>query len=175
MTGSWYFHLFLCESHCRYNQLQCVDFSGICIMICGSTTSPFYYSFMCEENWYYGRLYIGQVWTFCIIALIVTLCVDSKWVNAVSYIIAGYSTVPAMLHLLWYTTEESVHNFQIWPWLFGGTTYAVGAIIYALKIPERCFPKTFDIWLQSHTIFHWMILFAAILHIWGSLRVFHER
>lgn len=111
MTGSWYFHLFLCESHCRYNQLQCVDFSGICIMICGSTTSPFYYSFMCEENWYYGRLYIGQVWTFCIIALIVTLCVDSKWVNALSYIIAGYSTVPAMLHLLWYTTEESVHNF----------------------------------------------------------------
>ena len=111
MSGSWYFHLFLCESEPRYKWLQCVDFSGICIMICGSTTSPFYYSFMCEENWWYGRLYIGQVWSFCLIALILTLCNDSKWVNAVAYIVAGYSTVPAMLHLLWYTTDESVHDF----------------------------------------------------------------
>ena len=175
MGGSSYYHLFLCESAPRYNLLQCIDFCGICIMICGSTTSPFYYGFMCEENWFWGKVYLIQVWTFCIIALITTLCVDSKAINAISYIIAGYSTIPGMYHLSHYAGPESVRTFHVWPWLIGGTTYAVGAIIYAAKIPERCFPKTFDFWLQSHTIFHWMIVCAACLHIWGSLRAFHER
>ena len=175
MSASSYYHAFLCESKERFIFLQCMDFCGICLMICGSTTSPFYYGFMCEENWFWGKVYLGQVWTFCIIALICTLCLDSKWVNAIAYIIAGYSTVPGIWHLAYYTSEESLRIFVIWPWLVGGTTYAVGAIFYALKFPERYFPRTFDIWLQSHTIFHLMIFAAASLHIWGSFRVFHER
>mmetsp|Transcript_27326 Transcript_27326/g.36561 ORF Transcript_27326/g.36561 Transcript_27326/m.36561 type:complete len:116 (+) Transcript_27326:1013-1360(+) len=58
MTASSYYHLFLCESKERANFLQCMDFCGICIMICGSTTSPFYYGFMCEENWFWGQVYL---------------------------------------------------------------------------------------------------------------------
>mmetsp|Transcript_27326 Transcript_27326/g.36562 ORF Transcript_27326/g.36562 Transcript_27326/m.36562 type:complete len:97 (+) Transcript_27326:1466-1756(+) len=80
-----------------------------------------------------------------------------------------------MIHLAYYASAESIRIFYIWPWLIGGTTYAVGAIVYALKVPERCFPRTFDLWMQSHTVFHWMILAAASLHIWGSFRLFHER
>ena len=63
----------------------------------------------------------------------------------------------------------------MWIWLGGGILYAIGAITYALKIPERFFPETFDIWMQSHTIFHWYVVAAALLHFWGSLRAFHER
>jgi adiponectin receptor len=28
--------------------------------------------------------------------------------------------------------------------------YILGAIIYALKMPEKYYPKTFDIWGSSH-------------------------
>jgi len=38
-------------------------------------------------------------------------------------------------------------TFYLWPWMIGGTTYAAGAIVYALKIPERFYPGKFDIWL----------------------------
>jgi len=176
MSFSAYYHLFLCESKERFLFLRRFDFCGICIMICGSTTSPFYYGFMCEENQFWGKVYLIQVWSFCFIATIITIACDNKYLNAAAFIVAGYSTLPGMIHLAWYTTEQpNQPSFVVWPWLTGGILYAVGAIIYALKVPERIFPKTFDIWLQSHTIFHWMILAAACLHIWGSFRIFHER
>lgn len=59
MTASWYYHLFFAESPERAQWLRMLDLCGICIMICGSTTPPFYYGFMCEESQYYGKLYIG--------------------------------------------------------------------------------------------------------------------
>jgi len=175
MSASAYFHLFLAESAERFSYLRRFDFVGIAIMISGSTTSPFYYGFMCEENWFWGQVYLCQVWGFCLVATVVTLTTDNKYVNAAAFIIAGYSTLFGMIHLAYYTSEASVRTFYIWPWLFGGILYAVGAIIYALKVPERLVPRTFDIWMQSHTIFHWMILAAALTHVWASFRVFHER
>ena len=156
-----------------------MDFIGICIMICGSTTPPFYYGFMCDENRYWGWRYLIQVWSFSLIACLLTLVYrkdkEKQWINALAYIVAGYSTVPGIIHLCYYSDEYLVKSFPMWPWLGGGTTYAVGGIIYALKIPERLVPKTFDIWLHSHSIFHWMILAAAMMHFWASLRAFHER
>ena len=145
-------------------------------MICGSTTSPFYYGFMCEENWFWGQLHLSLVFCSCFLAVFVTLAFNSMKLNAIVYVVAAHSTIPGLVHLAYYTSAESVHTFYIWPWIFvGGQPYVIGAVIYALKIPERWFPRTFDIWLQSHTIFHLLILVGASIHIWSSLRVFHER
>lgn len=111
--------------------------------------------------------------------MICTLCflknVELQWIPAVAYLVAGYSTVPGCLTLAWYTDESLVRPFAIWPWLTGGIMYGIGAVIFALKVPERCVPKKFDIWCHSHSLFHWFILFAAMLHFWASLRAFHER
>lgn len=121
------------------------------------------------------------MWTFCFVAMFLTLYYrhdpSKKLLNAMSYIVAGYSTVPGIVHLAYYTSEENVRMFAVWPWLVGGALYAVGAIIYALFIPDRFFPesKFVSTWIQSHTIFHWKILAAALLHFWASVRVFHER
>ena len=94
--------------------LRCFDLIGICIMICGSTTAPFYYGFMCEEN-QWGFIYLAQVWTFCIIATILTLTYrnrpDKKWIGAIAYIVAGYSTGPGMLQLAWHTPEATMRYF----------------------------------------------------------------
>ena len=100
---------------------------------------------------------------------------DNQWMNAIAYILSGWMCAFGLLHMALYTDERLLHAFPVFPWALGGITYTVGAIIYALKIPERCIPKKFDIWLHSHSIFHWMILFAAVLHFWASIRVFHER
>jgi len=42
-----------------------------------------------------------------------------------------------------------------------GVLYLTGAYFYVKKIPEKYHPKKFDIWLNSHTIFHIFVFFAA--------------
>ena len=41
--------------------------------------------------------------------------------------------------------------------------YIFGALIYILKIPDRLYPKTFDIWFNSHQLFHIMTITGGIL------------
>ena len=124
-------------------------------MIMGSCTAPFYYGFMCEESWFYGKIYLGQVYFFCFVALYVTLKASggdniNMVVNAISYLVAGYSTGPGIYHLSNYMGEEQAHRPPTWPFLGGGILYAIGAIIYAVKMPERCIEKRFDIVGSSH-------------------------
>ena len=95
--------------------------------------------------------------------------------NAIAYIVAGWSTASGLVHMWLYSDERLLKAFPGTPWATGGILYTIGAIIYALKIPERLVPRKFDLWLHSHSIFHWMILTAAILHVWSSIRAFHER
>ena len=100
---------------------------------------------------------------------------DSQWMNAIAYILAGWCTAFGLINMWLYTEERLLHAFPVFAWALGGITYSVGGVIYALKIPERLVPKKLDLFLQSHNVFHWMILFAAILHVWASIRAFHER
>ncbi|NWU07942.1 PAQR1 protein, partial [Cephalopterus ornatus] len=45
--------------------------------------------------------------------------------------------------------------------------YITGAALYAARIPERFFPGKFDIWFQSHQIFHVLVVAAAFVHFYG--------
>lgn len=49
MGASATFHLLKEHSHKMHKSLAKVDYAGISIMIAGSSTPPFYYSFFCEE------------------------------------------------------------------------------------------------------------------------------
>lgn len=42
-----------------------------------------------------------------------------------------------------------------------GVIYLSGTVFYVKKIPEKYYPKKFDIWLNSHTIFHIFVFIAA--------------
>ena len=181
MSFSSYYHLFSCESHDRANFLRCFDMVGICIMILGSATPPFYYGFMCDENRLWGRIFLGLLWFFCLMAMFLTLYLrnrrDLKYINAIAYVLASYSVIPGAIYLLYYSKEALALQYEIWPWTVGGYFYVGGAILFATNIPERLLPESRFIatWVQSHTIFHVCILVAAILHFWASLRIFHER
>ncbi|CAL7937856.1 unnamed protein product [Xylocopa violacea] len=48
-----------------------------------------------------------------------------------------------------------------------GCLYILGAMFYALRVPERFFPGKFDIWFQSHQIFHVLVIAAAFVHYHG--------
>jgi channel protein (hemolysin III family) len=88
---------------------------------------------------------------------------------------AGWSTVPAIIHMSLYQDPKYMPTWNIVPWAIGGLTITIGAITYGLKFPEKCFRKKFDTWGSSHQIFHLCVLFGAGIHFWASVKGFHER
>ena len=183
MGASAFFHNYFCMNSDAKNLLKW-DLAGICMMIMGSCTPPFYYGMQCEESWGWGKFYLIQVYSCCLLALLVTLFQDScgkissnfkRKLQASCFLIAGYSCAPALIHMGYFSAPDQVFKFAVWPWLVGGILYGIGAIIYALRFPERYFKRTFDIFGSSHNLFHFFILAAALLHIWASIRCFHER
>ena len=177
MSASSYYHLFGCQNAAVSDRLRRLDYAGIGILIGGSTIGCLYYGFACEEYAFWRWLWIGQVCLFCAIAVVVTLVPEqpNTVFSAIAFLIAGYSTVPGCLHLYLYADARFVYRFEVWTWLGGGILYAIGAIVYAMKCPEKYVKKKFDIWGSSHQIFHVCCLAASFLHIWGMFKLFHER
>ena len=99
-------------------------------------------------------LWLGQVWICACVTLIIVMVptfAKIEWVKALAWLIAGYSTLPGLIHLYFHPDPEFMRDdFKIRPWFVGGLIYAAGAIIFALKMPERCVKKKFDIWGASH-------------------------
>lgn len=154
-----------------------MDLAGICIMIMSSSTAPFYYGLMCHE---WGLIWLVQVWVVCLIAFAIVMLptfqdFKYKWVLSLAFIIAGYSTVPGMLHAAYYLPEDDIPGFDMMVYLIGGTIYAVGAVFYAARFPERNFPRIFDYIGNSHNIFHTACVIGASMHWYGAIKTFHLR
>ena len=64
---------------------------------------------------------------------------------------------------------------RAWPWALGGAVYIIGAAIYALRIPERWYPRKFDRFGQSHNIFHVAVIIGAAIHFNESMKLFIDR
>lgn len=160
--------------------LRKFDLAGICIMILGCTTAPFYYAFMCEDQTFYRYLYTGQVWVCCLGALYIAMSPSQKdfgkaWVLAAAFIFAGLSCFPGLMHMLFFADKKFLNSVPVHLYLWGGVAYISGAIIYANKWPECRYKGRFDIIGNSHNIFHVNCLIGAGLHWWAAIRVFHER
>ena len=58
LGASTFFHTYNCMS-IKAQDLLKYDLAGICMMIMGSCTPPFYYGLSCETNWSWGKFYIA--------------------------------------------------------------------------------------------------------------------
>lgn len=87
---------------------------------------------------------------------------------------AGLSTAFGLAHAS--TVDESLlKSCPIGLYITGGASYILGAILYAKKWPESQYKNKFDIFGNSHNIFHVACLIGALLHWIGSIKMFHER
>ena len=74
-------------------------------MIAGGSTPPFFYGFMCAEKTMWKWIWVTQLYSCCAFALVTVLCPSlkgHKWLNAVAWVVAGYSVTPGLIHLTWY-------------------------------------------------------------------------
>ncbi|KAK4086463.1 hypothetical protein Purlil1_9309 [Purpureocillium lilacinum] len=153
-----------------------LDYTGIVALIVGSYVPALYYGFFCKPVLLTG--YLG------LICLLGTGCAAVSWIErfrtpqwrpyrASMFIGLGLSGVIPVVHgLSIYGFRELEDRMSI-SWVIGhGAMYIFGAVLYAVRWPERSSPGAFDIWGSSHQIFHMFVLLAAGTHFYGMTKAF---
>lgn len=139
------FHLFCAHSAKMSVYLSRFDYSGIAILICGSTFPPIVYGFACSPG--IKLMYIILISTFCIFAFAVTLMPNSDQPNyrklrGFLFIIVGLTAGIIPFHAA--LTNDPNVLVKLFYWALGGIVYVSGALLYIARIPERCCPGLFD-------------------------------
>ncbi|KAK5632968.1 hypothetical protein RRF57_008682 [Xylaria bambusicola] len=153
-----------------------LDYSGIVCLIVGSYVPALYYGLFCKSVLLSLYLYaIFLLGLGCGIVSWVEHFRTPSWrpYRATMFVGLGVSGVIPVCHGLMMYGYRSLNERMGLNWvLFQGALYIFGAILYAVRWPERTSPGTFDIWGHSHQLFHILILLAAASHLKGMAKAF---
>lgn len=175
LSFSWIFHTVYCHSESVGRLFNKLDYCGIAILTMGSFVPWLYYSFYCRLGPKIAYLtLIFVLGSACIVVSLWDKFAEPQFraVRAGVFIALGLSGVIPALHYV--ITDGFYHavNYAALGWLsLMAVLYIVGALIYAIRIPERFFPGKFDIWFQSHQIFHVFVVAAAFVHYHGITKI----
>lgn len=184
LLASAIYHWFYTISYSVHKFLHKFDLAGISILVFGSSFAMFYYCFYC--NPFLRTFYNSLSFIFCFTVFIVSLFDKMhtiefiKW-KSLMYGGLGLSNIIPYIHIVYYAAISSPENEYLpfdasYFWLLVmACLYLGGLTIYTLRIPERFFPKTFDIWLNSHTIWHICVFLAALVHLKAIVIVYNSR
>ncbi|KAF1992596.1 Hly-III related protein [Aulographum hederae CBS 113979] len=155
------------------NQL---DYLGIVILMWGSTIPCVYYGFFCDPTLQY--MYWGMVTIFAAACTYATLrstfrTPQYRPYRTAMYACLGLSFIIPIIHsIILYGWETQMWRMSLdWMALMAMLNLS-GAALYAFRIPEKLFPRRFDILGASHQIMHCMVIFAGFAHLCGLLRAF---
>ena len=168
LSCSTLFHLFSNHSISVCGVFSRLDYSGIAILITGSSIPCYYYGFYCHTMAQYTH-----------IAIVVLLCagcvVVSLWkkfgthayrpLRFATFLLFGlYGFVPGIQVAL----REGFQKEHINQCFFGlvvmASVYILGALFYISRFPERFFPGWFNTWASSHQLFHVCVVCATLVH-----------
>ena len=127
-----------------------LDYSGIAILISGSTYPPIIYGFACTPFW--RDLYFIVISSVCLGTLLFTLLPQTdtpkfRKVKGVLYICVGLFAGGVCFHG-GFSKDPNV-QMETLLWALGGGIYICGAIIYILRFPEKIAHGKFDYFVKS--------------------------
>ncbi|XP_055923812.1 adiponectin receptor protein isoform X2 [Eupeodes corollae] len=168
---SFAFHTLSCHSVEIGRLFSKLDYCGIALLIMGSFVPWLYYGFYCH---YQPKvIYLSIVSVLGCLSIIVSLW-DKFSEPALRPLRAGVfmsfglsGVIPAIHYLLMEGWINSISRASLGWLVLMGLLYIIGALLYALRVPERWFPGKFDIWFQSHQLFHILVIAAAFVHYHG--------
>ncbi|XP_019350060.1 adiponectin receptor protein 1 isoform X2 [Alligator mississippiensis] len=170
LAFSCLFHILHCHSERLARAFSRLDYWGITLLTVGSLVPWLHYAFECAPC--PRRLYQGLV---CALGLAAARtahgpCFSTPPYRAVRtgvFAALGLSALAPALHL---AAEGGAARLGglVAPALL----YALGAALYAARVPERFCPGRCDIWFHSHQLFHVLVVAAAVAHLQG---LFHLR
>ncbi|XP_066926606.1 adiponectin receptor protein 1-like [Clytia hemisphaerica] len=172
---SWLFHTCSCHSKKASALFSKLDYTGIACMIMGSFVPAIYYGFYCN---FYAKLgYTVSMLTLGTISIIVSLwdkfaTPAFRPIRAGVFLALGCSAVVPICHMSYIYGINRVSEQSSLGWMIlMGLCYIIGALLYALRIPERFFPGRCNLIFQSHQIFHVLVVIAALLHLHGCCQM----
>ncbi|KHJ41218.1 hypothetical protein D918_08668 [Trichuris suis] len=165
------FHTVSCHSVNVTKLFSKLDYVGIALLIVGSFVPWLFYGFYCRR--WAKIFYTTFIAVLGVISIIVSLFdrfshPKHRPTRAIVFVSLGLSGVIPCIH--YFVTDGFVAAIQeaSFGWLMlMAALYISGAVLYALRVPERFYPGKFDIWCQSHQIFHLFVVAAAFVHYHG--------
>ncbi|XP_034485604.1 adiponectin receptor protein isoform X1 [Drosophila innubila] len=168
---SFAFHTLSCHSVEIGRLFSKLDYCGIALLIMGSFVPWLYYGFYCH---YQPKvIYLSVVSVLGCLSIIVSLW-DKFSEPALRPLRAGVfmsfglsGVIPAIHYSIMEGWISQISRASLGWLILMGLLYILGALLYALRVPERWFPGKFDIWFQSHQLFHVLVIAAAFVHYHG--------
>lgn len=148
----------------------------------GSSYPPIIYVFCCQPVLWYRDFFLILITvtsTICFVITMLPQANQASWrpFRALIFVLLGLSAGIPFIFAASTTTNAAWINPKnnVVPYAVGGAVYIGGAIIYALRIPERWVAKKFDMVGQSHNIFHVAVIIGAAIHFNEAMNLFLER
>ncbi|XP_004231936.1 heptahelical transmembrane protein 4-like [Solanum lycopersicum] len=165
-------HLLSCHSERLSYIMLRLDYAGIAALISTSFYPPVYYSFMCYPffcNLYLGFITLLGIGTILGSLLPVFQTPEYRVIRASLFFGMGLSGAVPILHklVLFWHQPEALHTTGYE--LLMGIFYGIGALVYAMRVPERWMPGKFDIAGHSHQLFHVLVVAGAYTHYRAGL------
>jgi adiponectin receptor len=163
------YHTCSCHSRPVHRYFHKLDYCGISTLILGSFIPTIYYSFY--SNYFLKWFYLSAISILTVIAIVVSLfekfgTPQYRSLRAAVFLTSGLSgVVPGIHWFIGYLEPEIMWSFYCL--VTQGALYVVGALLYAMRIPERWFPGRCDYYFQSHQFFHTLVVIAALVHLNG--------
>ena len=184
LLSSTIYHWFhsISKTICKF--LHRVDMAGISIINFGSAFTVFFYYFYCMP--YFQVIYSVISFILCFGVFIISIgntIHKPEYFTWKSYMFGAlglYNIIP-LGHLLILTFMSNDSNDYMpfnsaFLWFFiEAALYLVGLAIYTLRFPEKYYPNTFDIWFNSHTIWHIFVFLAALSHLNCVIIIYRTR
>ncbi|KAM7538432.1 hypothetical protein Aperf_G00000068986 [Anoplocephala perfoliata] len=176
---SWTFHTVYCHSEHVGRIFGKLDYIGIALLVIGSFVPWIHFSFYCHVP--SKIIYLSGITILGVVCMVISLqdrfCTPKyRSVRAALFISLGLSAVVPFVHYMllegfWDTISSSAVGWLV----LMAFLYIAGALVYALRIPECFYPGKFDIWFQSHQIFHVFVVLAALVHLNSILEIAEYR
>lgn len=178
------FHTFTSMSYKVHKILHRLDMAGISILNFGSSFSMFYYAFYCRPA--VMAAYTAVLLVACLTVFFVSLGDKIHELRYVKYkgmmfAFLGLSNGIPFTHLcvlgLYAAPDNDILPFNLV--FIGlclmGILYLTGLTFYVMKFPEKYYPLKFDIWLNSHVIWHIFVMCAAAEHFFNVTYIYKIR
>lgn len=165
-------HLFTCHSKPLAIFLMRVDYAGIAVMIATSFFPPIYYVFQCTPIWQW--IYLGTISLMGVITvgvLFAPVCQSGKYrpFRALLFLSMGVSGLIPAVHAVVTNWHEPLCAITVAHEAIMAGFYALGTMIYVVRIPERWKPGVFDLGGHSHNLFHILVIAGAYTHYRAAL------
>lgn len=170
-TLSTLYHTFMCHSRLVSTRWLRIDYLGILTLILGSFFSGIYVGFYNDSV--KRNLYWSMIASLSVVTAIFVVHPDlqgpkyrkGKAYAFIATALTGFAPITHGLYLYgWdYMWVRSGMPF----WFLEGLIYLIGAVFFITRFPESAWPGYFDIYFNSHSIFHTLVVMASFAHMYG--------